>query len=273
MGGLYSYKKEIAHFIFRKPIDIAFRKATIRADDVRVILICSSFGEYALSNPDKLSEEMLERHGAHYSFVKVSRNGAELDDFTGNNYLVDQIIANDPDYVILQESHVFFEPEKRSFSITDLGLNEFRLVTYLRGLFLGFEKVYGFEAGNNPIQFDSKFDSTAQHFISPGQLREDNESWKNFANAITARKIILNVPLPIPLERRMDSIRNTMKYKKILAQNNAAATFDVFRGSHQFPYRYYRDGAHLNQAGEQKFSEWFLDELHQFHIQNKLLEK
>ncbi|MFT7234226.1 MAG: hypothetical protein ACI8TA_003456, partial [Cyclobacteriaceae bacterium] len=128
MGVLYSYKKEVSHFFFRKPIEIAFLKASIKPDDVTVILICSSHARAALSHPDKLSKEMLERHGANYSFIKVVKSDAELEDFTGNDYLKEQIIAKNPDYVVLQESHVCFEqPKKKSITIQDFGLKEFHL--------------------------------------------------------------------------------------------------------------------------------------------------
>ena len=128
---------------------------------------------------------------------------------------------------------------------------------------------------NEPAQFDTKFDSTTfgRHWITSKRLRKENENWKNFATTTVGKKIVVNIPLPTPLEREMDSIRNTVAYQQMLTQKRAEGMFDIFKGPHQFPYKLYSDGHHLNQEGERKFSKWFLDELHQFHLQNVKLGK
>ncbi|MEP2772000.1 MAG: hypothetical protein ABJH05_07610 [Fulvivirga sp.] len=270
MTALYQYRKEVDHFFFTKPIEVAFQKATIDPGDIKVVLLLSSHGHRALGDPERLEKLMFEKYGAKFSFIKVFKQRAEFEDFANNEYLIKQINDLAPDYVILQEGHIFFRKPKKNLQNRTLhlfGLKDIHLITYLKGLAFGFENYYDYDQNIDSIKDSRIGDSTLirKWVTDHKKIKAKNYAWKKFSKSIKGKKIITSIPLPNELEQKMNKKRNAKKFKKLIAKTRSFGQFKFFIDEHDLPYRMYLDVRHMNLEGQAIYSNWFIEKLYEYH--------
>jgi len=269
VGVFHFQRVNIRHFLFNKPIEVAFAAAKPKEGDIKVVMICTSFGRDGLSDPLVLEELSKDnQQGLTYSFVKLVKAGGILEDFTENSILVAQINDFNPDYVIIQESFSFFQvvEENRSFGFQ----KDLHILKHLKALLFGAEEVYLHAMKNKGRLFNPEFDSMLieQNSATGRMVRPDEMKLSRFIRKLTAQTIILQIPFSSHFEIKIDSLRRSESYTSLFEKEKSRSGFSYFAFAKQMPYKYYYDNTHLNNWGEELYTDWFLNQLHQFHLSN-----
>lgn len=261
------YRGEIRRYLFRNLIEVAFNLSEAKEKDVRVVILCSSHGKEGISDPPVLSSLANQNEeGTTYSFVKIVRTAAMLEDFTENEFLFNKIATFDPHYVVIQESFCFM---KRDHSAKTFGVqNDLQLMRQFQILRHGAPNVCPKWLSNSVQKLGPKFDTLRREYTSVLEsktVRENDRKLSRFIRKIGRYTVIAHIPAPAPIETKLDSIRNTKEYISIYEDEKLRGNFSAFWFKQPMPYKYFYDRGHLNDRGEEIYTQWFVNQLQKLH--------
>ncbi|WP_436516320.1 hypothetical protein [Ekhidna sp. To15] len=261
---LYHFKSDIRRSLFNKSVEVAFDNAVATDGGVKVVLLGSSHIKESISDPDVLSRMANQNDSnVNYSFVKITRGSGMLEDYSQNKFLMDKINSYDPTYIIIQESISFFNRKRTLYS---LGLqNDIQLFWHLKALYDNTAYLKKMANSANCDIGDSTLKGH-QGILPAKRVRSMDNTLSDFIKRLNRKTIILHIPLPITIERKLDSVRNTSKYASLFKQEQALSNFSVFWFERPMPHKFYYDRSHMNNMGEDIYTKWFIETLHQFHL-------
>lgn len=258
------YSVNIRRSLFKKPVKVAFELERNDQADVRVLVLGSSYIREALSDPEVMTEYISQnKEGLSYSFVKLMRGGADLEDFAKNEFLINEILRYNPHYILLQESTVFFHNKQK---IEALGLRRDISPKMIRTWLMRSDKEYVNQQRNRPNVITSDSSSINRSIVYDRTLRDNVSLLNQFVKKVNAELILLEIPLPKILEDLKDSVRLTSEYQSKFQRIMSNPKVHLLSFDGNLWFRHYYDQAHMNDHGGEIYTRWTLEKLHQFHL-------
>lgn len=252
------FQDEIHRFFLDRRFEYVFSTQATTTDDVKVVILCSSLGHQAIGDVALLDDMMpVFDQAFDYEFVKLTVTGANLEDFTGSQLLMDQLVAYDPDILVIQESFLFFDRKEylQSYSLR-------RTVTrILKNLFSNPQSSE--KALLNRVTEEVYKDSLRYHspFLSRRVEVRKQPSLNLFSEKLDAVIVVAEVPLPELYERAMDEKRGSDVYTSLFRAEYKLTSFHYLDFKEPLPFSYYYDESHMNDRGEWKYTNWLLQKL------------
>ncbi|MEQ9008432.1 MAG: hypothetical protein RLP12_11145, partial [Ekhidna sp.] len=195
-------------------------------------------------------------------FVKLPIAAATLEDFTGNQLLLDRLKTYNPDYLLIQESFLLVDRIKdvNSFSLRNtISFQNIKEMTLRspdvmeRGI-----------KNKNTLNVYSDSLTRSSHFLTRRSNIRSFSSLEAFSN-LNSELLVFEIPLPSFLETVMDSIRQSDQYREVYTTTKKLSNFRYIKYPYSHPFSHYYDESHMNDIGEQIFTTWFLKKISEIH--------
>ena len=257
----FYFQDELRAYFNKSRIEHVFESQAHKDGAVRVVLLCSSLGKQGLSDVSILNKKMKTIDSSQkYEFVKLPFVAARLEDFTENPLLLKKLKEYDPHFLVFQESYLFTDRVK------DLHFYALRnTISFynVRAALLHRTEHMLEQAILNKKTVEIYPDSlsTQSRLLSDRNKFREEPSLTDFSEMLKATIVVLEVPLPRPFEEKMDSIRQVDSYHAIFRKEKEVNDFIYFDYPRKHPFAYYYDESHMNDVGEQVYTDWFLRRL------------
>ena len=261
----FQFKKALRNFFNNQRIQYIFKTQALNEGDVKVVLLCSSLGKQGISDSWILNKRMRQINSLSFEFVKVPFAAATLEDFVDNQLLFEKLIVYDPDYVVFQESYLFIDRVK---NINFFSLRNTINFQNIRQLFeISDAKMERSIRNKNTMNIYADSLSNESDFLMYRSEIRTSPSLAKFKTELNATLLVLELPLPGHFENMMDSIRMTDQYHKIYQAEKRLTNFIYLDYPRSHPFSYYNDESHMNDKGEEVFTDWFLQTLRAIYYQ------
>ncbi|SNS74177.1 hypothetical protein SAMN05421640_1066 [Ekhidna lutea] len=257
------FREVIREHIINGRIKYIFDSYAKSDAEVKVVFLCSSHGKDAISDGPVLNQKMKKLDSISYEFVKVPIPGAALEDFTTNQLLIDRLADYNPDYLLIQESYLFIDLIK---NINSFSLRKTISFQNIKEILDGSGSIMeqGIQNKNTRSIHPDSLMRTSNFLVKRSNIRSSS-SLKPFRTAFDAKLIVFEIPLPAYFETLKDSIRQTNQYKEIFTRVKRQTDFTYVAYPNSHPFSHYFDVSHMNDIGEQVYTDWLLKRISGIH--------
>ncbi len=241
--------------------EIALKNHSLNKN-LRILIIGSSLSRDAIPEAHEIDSLLKKKHKINTSTIKFLGAIKGIDHLTDQGILED-ILAFKPDVLIVQESSFFNELKVNDKLYQRYHLKSHVGLTEIFSALLGNKKKRDRKGIFTPSQdqFEALVSKRLAHLQSKQPKKKTIQNISNILNSLNSKLIILNIPRPYQIEKRILATKSSIKYSGYWNWCKNLTHFDYFNFDYSFTYNHFYDAQHMNNHGKKIFTNWFINEL------------